>query len=106
MGDTDHITAQKPSDAKVFQALVLVAGLLGHRYTYFHRGRYHFAIDDEWSVAVSPESGNRFRVEACRYTVPVGRVWALAENPERLAGLVINTKDAIGRLTATGGTHG
>lgn len=107
MGDKDHITAQKPSDARTFQALVLVASILGHRYAYWHRGRYHFTIDDEWSVAVSPESGDRFRVEACRYTVPVGRVWSLAGDADRLAGLVIDTKEAIGRLATTGdATHG
>lgn len=104
---SDHTTAAKPSDASVFQALLLIASTLGQRYAYWHRGRYHFALADDWSIAVSPESAGRFRVEACRYTEPVDTLWTLADDRERLAGLVVDVRDAIGRLATTGETtHG
>lgn len=107
MDATHDTTAGKPSDAKVFQALLLIGSVLGQRYAYWHRGRYHFAIDDDWSIAISAESAGRFRVETCRRTVPMATLWTLADDTDRLAGLVVEAREAIGRLAATGeSTHG
>lgn len=100
MRDRDNTTAGTPSDTKVFQALMLIAGELGQRYAYWHRGRYHFEIDDEWSIALSAESAGRLRVDACRRTVPVSSLWADADDTDRLAGLVVGMREAIGRVAA------
>lgn len=103
---TSDITAARPSDAAIFQTLLRVAALLGERYAYFHAGSYHFALDDEWSIAVSPESAGRFRVEGCRFAVPLDTLWALADDVERLAGLVVGMKDEIREWAHGEVTHG
>lgn len=98
--DRDNTTAGTPSDTKVFQALLLIAGELGQRYAYWHRGRYHFAIDEDWTIALSADSAGRFRLDACRRTVPTSTLWTLADDADRLAGLVVEMREAIGRVTA------
>lgn len=100
MRDRDNTTAGKPSDARVFQALLLISGELGQRYAYWHRGRYHFTIDEDWSIALSAESAGRFRLDACRRTVPTSTLWAHVDDTDRLAGLVVEMREAIGRVTA------
>lgn len=106
MRDTDDTLTRKPSDAKVFQALLLAGSVLGQRYAYWHRGRYHFTITEDWSIAISAESAGRLRVETCRRAAPMVTLWALADDTDRLAGLVAEMREAIGRLAATGeSTH-
>jgi hypothetical protein len=100
MRDKANTTASKPSDAKVFQALLLIGGRLGQRYAYWHRGRYHFEIGAEWSIALSAESAGRLRVDACRHTAVVSSLWTDADDTDRLAVLVVDMREAIGRVAA------
>lgn len=55
---------------------------------YAHEGRYHFALGQGMSLALSADSADRICVETCRLTQPVGRMWVLAHRHDRLAGLV------------------
>lgn len=100
MRDTDNTKGGKPSDAKVFQALLLIADELGERYAYAHHGRYHFTIAEDWSIALSADSAERFRLDACRRTVPTSTLWTHADDTDRLAGLIVEMREAIGRVTA------
>jgi hypothetical protein len=55
---------------------------------YAHGDRYHFALGNGWSIALSSDSAGRIRCETCRLTRSVSTMWALAHRPDRLAGLV------------------
>lgn len=101
MDATRHDTAATPSDARVFQALVAVAAELGERYTYWHRGSYHFSIVDGWTIAVTPESADRFRVEACRYGVPGSSLWSFSDDLARLAAVVVGLAREVRATSAT-----
>lgn len=94
---TTNLTAATPSDREVYAALVDVGRALGLEVAYWHEGRFHFAFDDGWSVAISPESACRFRLEACRWTRPVATLWSLSGDRERLAALVLEMRDEVMR---------
>lgn len=81
-------TAVTPSAARVFQALVAAGHVLGERYAYFLRGGYHFRLAPDWTMALTPESAGRIRLEACRSGAPMATLWCLADDRERLAALV------------------
>lgn len=51
-------------------------------------GRYHFVLGGGWSLALSADSADRVRVETCRLSRPVDRMWCSTRHPNRLAGLV------------------
>jgi hypothetical protein len=95
MRDTHDTPLDRASDAEVFQALLVIADTLGARYTYAHRGRYHFTIRDDWTIALSADSAHRFRLETCRATTPRDTLWVLVDDADRLAGLVSDMRAAI-----------
>lgn len=63
---------------------------------------YHFVLDEGWSLALSADSAERWRVQACRFTVPAVERWVLAGNDERLAALVV---DMAGEIRAAVAAH-
>lgn len=77
-----------PTTSALTDAIYVAAEALGVWECYAHEGRYHFALGGGWSLALSADSANRIRVETCRLTSPVARMWALAHRRDRLAGLV------------------
>lgn len=87
--------AAPPTDEEVYLTLVRVGALLGFRRVYHLHGRYHFAFGDGWSLAVSPESAGRFRIDACRDAVPVGTLWSFADDSGRLGGVVQRVAEEI-----------
>lgn len=99
---TRHDTAATPSDARVFQALVAVADELGERYAYWHKGAYHFTLAlDGWTIALTPESADRFRIEACRFGVPTSTLWSFSDDLARLAAVVVGLAREVRVLSAT-----
>jgi hypothetical protein len=76
-------------------ALLAVARVLDVHECWLYQRRYHFSVAYGWSIAFSPESAGRFRLEACRWTRPVDTVWVLADDDDRLAGAVIDLLDEI-----------
>lgn len=88
-------TADVPSNTAMYHAAVRVAAILGRRWAYLYKRAFHFRLDDGWTIALSPESAGRIRVEACRWTSPVVTLWVLAEDTERLADLVLELAGEI-----------
>lgn len=82
------IRGATPTTNELTDAIYAAAETLGIWECYAHEGRYHFALGGGWSVALSADSAQRIRVETCRLTSPVARMWALAHRRDRLAGLV------------------
>lgn len=102
MDATRHDTAATPSDARVFQALVAVSCELGARYAYWHKGRYHFSTGaDGWTIAVSPENADRFRIEACVFGEPRSTLWSFSDDLDRLAAVVVGLAREVRALSAT-----
>lgn len=95
--------AATPSPEKTYATLLRVACVLGSPRCWLHERRYHFAVADGWTIAVSPESAGRFRLDACRYVRPVTTLWTLAGEDGRLAGCVLALRDQIAALAADNG---
>lgn len=70
-----------------------VVRYLGHRLAvevcWLYRGAFHCRLPEPgWSIAVRPEGAARFRLEACRLTVPCATFYCSVGDWERLASLV------------------
>lgn len=72
----------------LFEALLAASRELGITTCYAFDGRYHFSLGAGWSIALSAESAGRILVETCKLSRPVNRMWVLASDRDRLAGLV------------------
>lgn len=72
-----------------------VAEILGHEVCWLYQHRYHFSVGFGWSLAFSPESARRFRIEACRWTRAQGTVWVTAGDDDRLAGSIVRLLENI-----------
>lgn len=102
MDATRHDTAATPSDARVFQALVAVSAELGERYAYWHQGAYHFPTEvDGWTIALTPESADRFRIDACFFGAPATTLWTFSDDLARLAAVVVGLAREVRALSAT-----
>lgn len=83
---TTH-TADRPTKAQTYAAAVKVADALEQRIAFVYQRAYHFRLGDGWTLSLCAEDAGRFRLEACRWTIPVFTLWALADDHERLAAL-------------------
>ena len=84
--DTRDSGADRPDLAATLGALDVVAAALDADVCWLYRGGYHFRLPlDDWTLALTPESAGRFRIEACHRTLPRSTVWVLAHDVARLA---------------------
>lgn len=83
-----------PTTLELIGALRFVATIVGTECLH-HDGRFHFPIDDDWSLALSADSAGRIRVEAsCRgRTVDVR--WAQAQDRRRLSALALGLREQV-----------
>lgn len=69
--------------------LRFVADLLGVTMCWYHRGSFHFCTEGPGgTVAITPESAGRYRVDRCHLTVASDTTWTAATDRARLASLV------------------
>lgn len=61
-------------------------------------GRFHFELDEDWSVRMSADSAGRVRIEPCLHRVPRGRLWCLVGDRSRLADLLTDVRDEVAAL--------
>jgi hypothetical protein len=87
MSDMVLVEGNAP-EAGMLPALDVVAEKLKLHIAYEHVGAYHFALGGGESIAISPDSADRIRVERCHLCRPVTTMWVLAHKLDRLAGLV------------------
>lgn len=93
------MNAPRPTDRDTIAALRFVGECMGTGTTWQHAGRFYFPVDDRWSLAVSPHSAGRFRVEACFGGRPVATMYSLGMNRDRLADLVAAFRAEVEALT-------
>jgi len=86
--------AYTPAAAAVHDALLMVAVLLDQPVCWVYRRALHFVVADGVTVAVSPESAGRLRVDRCVATVPVATLWTRIDDGERLAGIVLDLSES------------
>jgi hypothetical protein len=55
---------------------------------WLYERRWHFSVGAGWTIALSPDSAGRFRLDACRHTRTVHSVWVLPCDRDALVGSV------------------
>lgn len=63
--------------------------------TWLFAGSYHFRLGQGFTIALTPESAGRVRIEACRWTRSLNRVWALLEDTDRIGAIVGEMRDQV-----------
>jgi hypothetical protein len=89
------MTTRRPSDKSLLETLRFVGSLLGTTAAGVYEGRFYFRLDGRWSVAISPDSAGRFRVDVCVGAAPRATMWARAGDTDRLADLVLSARDEV-----------
>lgn len=84
-------------DSELGDALRFVGGLLGEKVCWFYRGSFHFTVNGDYTVSITPESAGRLRVSSCFLTIPRDTKWTTATDRARLALLV---REAAAEQTA------
>lgn len=87
-----------PTTRRLIDALRAVGGVLGEDVAYVYEGRFHFRLDSRWSVALSPESAGRFRLDACYGGRILATMWCLADDEDRLAALALSARREVEAL--------
>lgn len=80
----------RPTPAQTIAALMRVADLLGQDICWLYEGAFHFRLPaDGLTIALTPESASRFRLESCALTVPRSTVWVIEGDDARLAASIL-----------------
>lgn len=94
------ITVDRPDSDATWDVLRRVGELLNRDVCWSYLRAYHFQLEqDGWTLAVTPESAGRFRLELCRWTVPRDMLLAFQGDDDRLAGAVDELLDRLGAGT-------
>lgn len=77
----------------VLHAVADELGLAEPRVAWFLRGAFHFKVPGEegLTIAISPESAGRIRVDRCQATVVHASMWAREDDLPRLREIVRET---------------
>jgi hypothetical protein len=79
-----------PNMRQTIDALRAAGAVLGTSVAYHLDGRFHFELAGDWSLALSPETAGRFRLDVCHLARPVASLWCLTRDRERLERLVLS----------------
>jgi hypothetical protein len=85
---TTDLLAAPPAVDRIESTLQRVAELLDADRCFLYRRSYHFPLGAGWSIAITPDSADRFRVARCSWSRPVLRYWTHVTDEDRLEGLV------------------
>lgn len=83
-----------PTSHETLYVLRYVADVLEVTLCWYYRGSYHFQLQDDWSVSLTPESAERFRVDLCRLTIPRHTRWCRCRDLRRMRNLVLDAADS------------
>lgn len=93
---TGNLAADRPSPERIIDVLTRVGEALGEHVCWLYDGSFHFRLPEAgWTIAVTPESARRFRLESCRATAPRSTVWVLEDDDARLARVVQRLADEV-----------
>lgn len=84
-----------PTPPLLWRALLTAGHTLGIMRVWCHRRRFHFRLDDGWSVALSADTAGRIRVEVCRWTEPRATKWVRADDAVTLRDAVRSAADGL-----------
>lgn len=89
-------SADMPAAPGLRDAIYRVGELLDRDVCWLYQRRWHFPLEDGCTIAISPDSAGRLRLEACRWTRPVATLWTLEDDEARLAAAVRELADTGG----------
>lgn len=92
------MNAPQPNDRSLIETLRFVGERLGTNVAYVHGGRFHFRLDSRWSLAISPDSAGRFRLDVCRGVRDRATMWVRAGDRDRLAELAQSAQAEVETL--------
>lgn len=80
----------------LWETLLDIAALLGtHRCT-FYRSAFHFDLGNgDWTLAVTPDSVGRVRIETCHFGRCVATRWCAQGDGSRIAVMVAESRDEV-----------
>lgn len=93
-------TALRPPDSETIAALRFLSRVLGTDSAFALDGRFHFPLDGPWSLALSPDDADRFRLGAFYGQTEVATLWCLTGDRRRLADLALGLRDEVAALVA------
>jgi len=80
----------RPTLLETTQILRFVAGILdATEADYCFDGRFRFALDGDWSLVISADDAERFRLEACLRSRVRATLWCHVSDRARLERLVV-----------------
>lgn len=90
-----------PTTAQTVAALRFASDLIGAREAAHCFGnRFAFALGGGWSLAISADDADRFRLEACYRSRIRATMWCRAADRRRFEALVLGARDEALALTA------
>jgi len=81
------------ADQEIEAALQVIATELRVTMCWFYRGNFHFRLDGNWTVSITPESAERVRIETWSALLPRDRKWARSGDSSRLRELVRSARE-------------
>jgi hypothetical protein len=90
-----------PTIMQLVAAVRLVGASVGaSEAIYCFEGRFAFQLDAGWWLVISPDSAQRFKIEACRGGRVLATMWCLAGDDARLAELASSAAKEAAALVA------
>lgn len=89
------MTCAPPTTRETIDALRHLSSVLEIDCAYALRGRFHFPLPDDWSLALSADSAGRFRLEACVRSSPMSTLWVKASDDCRLEAVAVALQDEV-----------
>lgn len=82
--------------------LIDLADLLADRRCWFYEGVFHLPLDEagDATLAVSPDSAGRIRIDTCVGGVRRATKWARTGDRARLASIIATARDETAALAA------
>ena len=80
----------------LWDTLLDIAALRGTNRCTFYRSAFHFDLGSgDWTLAVTPDSVGRIRIETCHFGRTVATRWCRAADAERIGVMVRESRDEV-----------
>lgn len=78
-----------PTQAETWAALKFVGQVLDREVCYLVGPTHHYCLGDGGTISLTPDSGQRFRLERWRDGAVSSTLWVLSEDTARLADVAL-----------------